>query len=129
MNKIKLKDLEEKAQVLAQAIDNKNLLIYSDNEAYSLAYYWKISFNENAKKVAFYNLLPEICHNEVEMFEDKSILENFYVLFIANTKLVHPKTLIKLETIKKILDNLKVSNSIVKFDDEDRLLIVAKILF
>lgn len=125
-NKVSLKDLEDKARILAEEIANKNLLIYSDAESYCLAYYWKISFNENAKKATFYNLLPEMCHNEIEMFEDKSILENFYALFISNTKLVHPRTLNKLESVKKILDNLGVSNSIIKFDDDDKLLIVVK---
>lgn len=124
--KINIEDLENKAQVLAKEIGNKNFLIYSDNVSFPLAYYWKISFNENAKKASFYNLLPELCHNEIEMFEDENIYKNFYVFFVINTKFIHPQNFERVKVIKKILDNLKVNNSIIQFDDNDKLVIVIK---
>lgn len=125
-NKINFGDLKNKAQVLAEGIANKNLLVYSDNISFSLAYYWKISFNENAKKAAFFNLLPEMLHNEIEMFEDSNILNNFYALFIVNTGFIHQNIIKRIEALRKILDNLNVSNSIIEFNDSDKLVIIVK---
>jgi glucose/mannose-6-phosphate isomerase len=77
---INVKEIENKAQLLAEEIGSKILLIYTTEYLYPLAYYWKIMFNENTKYPAFYNFLPELCHNELEIFENEKFYKNFFVL-------------------------------------------------
>ncbi len=42
----------------------KSVVIYAGPAMYPAAYKWKISFNENAKQVAWCDFLPEFNHNE-----------------------------------------------------------------
>ncbi|MGM0629245.1 MAG: SIS domain-containing protein [Patescibacteria group bacterium] len=43
-------------------------LIYSSGENSTVAYNWKVKFNETAKIPSFYNVFPEANHNEMEGF-------------------------------------------------------------
>lgn len=52
------------AKQLALHLAGKTPVIYASALMRSIAYKWKISFNENAKNVAFWNELPEFNHNE-----------------------------------------------------------------
>ncbi len=50
-------------QLALQAV-GKTPVFYGGELTWSLAYKWKISWNENAKNVAFWNRYPEVNHNE-----------------------------------------------------------------
>lgn len=52
------------AKKLAQEIMGKSAVVYSGPFLAPAAYKWKISFNENAKNVAWQGTLPEFSHNE-----------------------------------------------------------------
>lgn len=52
------------AKQLALLAVGKTPVFYGGYIARSLAYKWKISWNENAKNVAFWNYYPEFNHNE-----------------------------------------------------------------
>ena len=52
------------AKQLALECMGKSIVIYSGPFLTPAAYKWKISFNENAKNVAWYGTLPEFSHNE-----------------------------------------------------------------
>lgn len=58
-------DLEKKGKKLAKEIVGKIPLIYASDKYKSLAYNWKIKFNENSKIMAFWNVFPELNHNEL----------------------------------------------------------------
>jgi glucose/mannose-6-phosphate isomerase len=53
------------AKQYAEEIAGKTPVIYAGPALSAAAYKWKISFNENAKNVAFYNQWPEFNHNEM----------------------------------------------------------------
>lgn len=53
------------AKQYAEEIMGKTPVIYAGPILSAAAYKWKISFNENAKNVAFYNQWPEFNHNEI----------------------------------------------------------------
>ncbi len=55
----------EKAAELAEKIQDRIPIIYASNQFASIAYKWKINFNENSKQHAFYNVFPELNHNEM----------------------------------------------------------------
>ncbi len=52
------------AKQIAEKIMGKTPVIFAGPGLSAAAYKWKISFNENAKNVAFYNQFPEFNHNE-----------------------------------------------------------------
>ena len=52
------------AKQLAQEVMGKSAVVYSGPFLSPVAYKWKISFNENAKNVAWQGTLPEFSHNE-----------------------------------------------------------------
>lgn len=52
------------AKQLALEFAGTSPVIYGSGLMYPAAYKWKISFNENAKNIAWCNSYPEFCHNE-----------------------------------------------------------------
>jgi glucose/mannose-6-phosphate isomerase len=52
------------AKQLAQEMIGKSVVVYGGPKLWPAAYKWKISFNENAKQVAWVGVLPEFNHNE-----------------------------------------------------------------
>jgi glucose/mannose-6-phosphate isomerase len=52
------------AKQLALEVAGTSPVIYAGPEMFPAAYKWKISFNENAKNVAWCNEIPEFSHNE-----------------------------------------------------------------
>lgn len=52
------------AKQLAKDIAGTNIVVYGGPLMEPAAYKWKISFNENAKNIAWYGVYPEFNHNE-----------------------------------------------------------------
>lgn len=61
-------DAGSKNQAKEIALKLKNIvpIIYSGPSLASTGYKWKIDINENAKQMAFYNIFPELNHNEYQ---------------------------------------------------------------
>ncbi len=107
----KLKDtfmpekLEDKGKDLAQKIINFVPVIYASEKNKALAYNWKIKFNETGKIPAFYNVLPELNHNEMTGFDvkdtTKKLSENFCFIFL-NDDQDHPKIIQRMNIIQKL---------------------------
>ncbi len=81
-------DLKIAGQKLAENISGKIPIIYSSRKNLSLAYIWKILFNETAKIPAFYNVFSELNHNEMTSFDvvekTKSLSEKFHFIFLTD---------------------------------------------
>ncbi|MBI4135829.1 hypothetical protein HY477_03785 [Candidatus Uhrbacteria bacterium] len=56
---------------LARNFKNHVPVIYASDANRMIAYNWKIKFNETGKIPAFYNVLPELNHNEMTGFDAK----------------------------------------------------------
>lgn len=82
-DKINSESLKEKAEELVEKIGDKIPVVYSSNRNLHLAYNWKIKFNETAKIPAFYNVFPELNHNEMQGF-DSNEGNNLCVIFIED---------------------------------------------
>jgi len=123
---INVKEIENKAQLLAEEIGSKILLIYTTEYLYPLAYYWKIMFNENTKYPAFYNFLPELCHNELEIFENEKFYKNFFVLFLNAPEFISDKIKKRIDILRDILEERKIKNEIANFTGKERLIISVK---
>jgi len=81
------KGLEKEGEKLAKSIVGKIPLIYASGENGAIAYNWKIKFNETGKIPAFWSVLPEANHNEINGFGGKGEnkqTSNFICLFIKD---------------------------------------------
>ena len=68
----------------AISINHKIPLIYASNPSLApVAYRLKCQINENAKHPAFYHILPEMNHNEIEAWENKRYHKLFIPVFIS----------------------------------------------
>ena len=85
---LKKLDQEYEARKLFERIKKRVPIIYASSRNRGVAYNWKIKFNETAKIPAFYNVVPELDHNEMTGFdstpETVKLSENFYFLFLKD---------------------------------------------
>jgi glucose/mannose-6-phosphate isomerase len=58
--------------LLAEAIGTRVPAFYASNRNTALAYYLKAAINETGKIPATYNVIPELCHNELSGYESGS---------------------------------------------------------
>ena len=85
---IKPKEVESKGKELTASLKGRIPIIYSSTRNQAIAYNWKIKFNETGKIPAFYNVLPELNHNEMTGFDVKDstrdLSNNFYFIFLRD---------------------------------------------
>lgn len=97
--------LEQKGKTLARRLKGAIPLVYSSSVNESLAYNWKIKFNETGKIPAFYNVLPELNHNEMTGFDvqpqTEKLSKRFYVLFLRDSA-DHPRVIKRMDIIKRL---------------------------
>ncbi len=102
---LKPKTLEKKGRDLAQTLQNSVPLIYSSTQNSAIAENWKIKMNENGKIPAFWNVIPELCHNEMTGFDvitsTKSLSETFHCVFIID-KNDHERVQKRFKIIEKL---------------------------
>lgn len=69
-DKLKPSEYEEGGRELAEKIRGRVPVIYAAERNFGIAYNWKIKFNETGKIPAFYNIFPELNHNEMTGFDN-----------------------------------------------------------
>lgn len=81
-------DYEEQGKSLAKKIKGKVPVIYASTNYQAVAFTWKIKFNETGKIPAFYNVLPELNHNEMTGFDVKdssrTLSQKFLFIFLVD---------------------------------------------
>ena len=73
------------AKKLALDLIGKSVIIYSSSKFFSVAYKWKINFNENAKMLAWCNQLPEFNHNEFIGWTNMPVEKPFSIIDIRSS--------------------------------------------
>jgi len=74
-----------RAKIISSKLLGKIPLIYGiEGKTDVIAHRWKTQFNENSKVLAFWNVFPELNHNEVVGWEKERNLNKFYFLFIRD---------------------------------------------
>ncbi|TSC67170.1 MAG: glucose/mannose-6-phosphate isomerase, partial [Parcubacteria group bacterium Gr01-1014_72] len=81
--------LEEAGAALAKKLRGHIPLIWSSAGNESIAYNWKIKFNETGKSPAFHNVFPELNHNELQAFDasetTRPLVEKLVVLLLTDS--------------------------------------------
>lgn len=102
---LKPAEFEEQGRALAEKIRRKVPVIYASVRNFSLAYNWKIKFNETGKIPAFYNVFPELNHNEMNGFDaqkdSRELSENFFFIFLRDNS-DHPRIQKRFEVVEKL---------------------------
>lgn len=74
---------EEEGSVLAEKLRGKVPVVYSSWNNKAIAYAWKIKLNETAKISAFFNVFPELNHNEM-VGGFLSPAQNYHFIFLKD---------------------------------------------
>ncbi len=111
--------LEEKGKKLAKKLKDKIPLIYASRKFKTLAWIWKIKFNENSKIPAFANYFPEISHNELVGFTKTSRF-SFFVI-ILREPIDHSRILKRMKLFAEILKPRKIQVQFLEISGKDKL--------
>ncbi len=90
------------AKQLALLAVGKTPVFYGGRLTGPVAYKWKISWNENAKNVAFWNVYPETDHNEFIGWSSHPVDKPFAV-FDLKSSFEHPHILKRFEVTDRLL--------------------------
>ncbi len=98
-------DFEEEGKKLAQALKDRVPLIYVSKRNEAVGYVWKIKLNETGKIPAFYNVFPELNHNEMTSFDvqesTRHLSKNFSCILIRDSE-DHPRIQRRMETLEQL---------------------------
>ncbi|MFQ6118001.1 MAG: SIS domain-containing protein, partial [Candidatus Bipolaricaulia bacterium] len=81
---------------------------------------WKTQTHENAKQLGFWNMIPELCHNEIVGFERADLLSNMRVILLRSAS-DHPRNRARLEILRPFLKERGVEYEEVWAAGEERL--------
>jgi glucose/mannose-6-phosphate isomerase len=101
------------AKQLALDIVGKSAVIYAGPKLFPAAYKWKISFNENAKNVAWCNQYPEFNHNEFIGWTSHP-LEKPYAVIDLRSNLEHPQVQKRFEVSERLLSGRRPAPLVVQ---------------
>jgi glucose/mannose-6-phosphate isomerase len=120
---LKPEKLEEQGRYLAQKIKDKIPVIYSSEKNQAIAYIWKIKFNETSKIPAFYNVFPELNHNEMTGFDvketTKNLSQNFIFLLLFDEE-DHPKIQKRMTILKNLYEGRNLKVEVLKLEDQNK---------
>lgn len=91
---------EARGKKLAAALKDRVPIIYGPSRLQGVCRIWKIKFNENAKIQSFYNVLPELNHNEMVGYT--RLLMKPALIFLES-RFMHPRIERRMEVMKELL--------------------------
>mgnify|MGYP000990825497 CR=1 FL=1 len=108
------------AKKIALEVIGKSAVIYAGPKLAPAAYKWKISFNENAKHVAWTNQFPEFSHNEF-MGWTKQPTDKPYAVIDLRSNLEHPRVQKRFEVTEKMLSGMRPAPIVVNAEGNNLL--------
>ena len=108
------------AKQLALLAAGKTAVIYGGTLTAPVAYKWKISWNENAKNVAFWNELPEFNHNEFMGWASHPV-EKPFAVFDLRSSFEHPQINKRFEISDKLLSGRRPKATVVNLNGETEI--------
>ena len=106
-------------QLALQAV-GKTAVFYGGTLTAPIAYKWKISWNENAKNVAFWNELPEFSHNEFIGWTSHPV-EKPFAIFDLISNLEHPQILKRFEISDRLLSGQRPKSTVINLAGESAI--------
>lgn len=95
--------IREQAKELSEGLTSKIPIIYSSAQNKALSYIWKITMNETAKIESYFNIFPELNHNEMQSFEKDSqnidVSRHFIIIHDSNDE---PRIELRMKTTENL---------------------------
>lgn len=83
-------EMEAKGEELAERLKGSLPIIYASSRNRAIALNWKIKLNETAKIPAFYNMIPELNHNEMTGFDivdaTRALSQNMHFILLKDSE-------------------------------------------
>ena len=115
-------DYEKEGKALAERMKNHIPVIYSSNNNSSIIYNWKIKLNETGKIPAFFNVFPELNHNEMTGFDIKdstrALSGKFYFIILKDDK-DNPEIFKRIEVLGKLLNDRDFHVEVLELGGKD----------
>ncbi len=105
------------AKKLALLAVGKTAVFYGGELTAPVAYKWKISWNENAKNVAFWNEYPEFNHNEFLGWTSHPVEKPFAVFDIISP-LESPQIKKRFEITDRLLSGMRPKSTVIELAGE-----------
>lgn len=105
------------AKQLALECIGNSPVIYAGPKLFPAAYKWKISFNENAKNVAWCNMLPEFNHNEFMGWTSHPV-DKPYTVIDLRSNFEHPRVQKRFEVTDRLLSGRRPAAHVVEVRGE-----------
>jgi len=105
------------AKQLAEQAVGKTAVFYGGALTAPLAYKWKISWNENAKNVAFWNEYPEFNHNEFMGWASHPVEKPFAVFDLVSHH-EHSQILKRFEVSDRLLSGLRPKATVINLPEQ-----------
>jgi len=116
-------EYEVQGKALAEKLKDKVPVIYSSARNEALAYNWKIKFNETGKIPAFYNIFPELNHNEMTGFDvkdsTKELSQNFHFVILRDAD-DDPRVLKRMKVLEQMYRDRGLSVDVVGIEGGDK---------
>ncbi len=100
------------AKQLALEVAGTSPVIYAGSKMFPAAYKWKISFNENAKNVAWCNEIPEFSHNELIGWSSHPVDKPYSVIDLRSS-FEHERVQKRFTVTERVLSGLRPSPHVV----------------
>jgi glucose/mannose-6-phosphate isomerase len=108
------------AKKLALDLVGKSIVIYGGPLTYPAAYKWKISFNENAKNIAWVNQYPEFNHNEFLGWTSHP-LDKPYAVIDLRSSFEHPQVQKRFDVSARLLSGKRPTPHTINAEGETLL--------
>lgn len=100
------------AKQLALNALGKSAIFYGGSVTSPIAYKWKISWNENAKNLAFWNEFPEFNHNEFIGWTSHPV-EKPFAIFDLVSDLEHSQIKKRFEVSDRLLSGMRPKSTVI----------------
>lgn len=108
------------AKELAKELAGTSIVVYGGSLMSPAAYKWKISFNENAKNIAWCGTLPEFNHNEIMGWTGQPHDKPYSVIDLRSS-FEHPQILKRFEMSERLLSGRRPAPHVVDAKGETLL--------
>jgi glucose/mannose-6-phosphate isomerase len=105
------------AKKIALDVIGKSPVVYSGPKMAPAGYKWKISFNENAKTVAWFNQYPEFNHNEFIGWTSHPI-DKPYAVIDLRSNLEHARIQKRFEVTERLLSGKRPAPIVVNIEGD-----------
>jgi len=113
------KGAEMAGKALAKKLNGAVPLVWASVNHKALARVWKIKFNESGKIPAFWNIFPELNHNEMTSFDrvqSTRALSDMMRLVLLTDLADHPKIVRRMEVARALLEKRGLGAEVVRVE-------------